>query len=283
MSQTILVFGATGLTGKELVKSLIAENVTVKAATRAPEKYAVKGATPVRLVQEDPATFAPALTGVDKVFLSALPLDVDAPAKLLPFIDAAKAAGVQKIVFLSAIGAELDEHFPLRKIERAVQASGIAYNIIRPNFFMENFSEGPFSGAVKAQGQIIAPAENAKVSMISTADIAAVAARLLLDDALTGRELTLTGPAAITHNEAALAITNAGGKTVQYIAVSENDLINAMTSHGAPESAAHYLAGLFRNVRAGHAAVVTHHIETLTGKPARSFEDFAKANREHFQ
>ena len=181
------------------------------------------------------------------------------------------------------IGAELDENFPLRKIERAVQASGIAYNIVRPNFFMENFSEGPFSGAVKAQGQIIAPAEDAKVSMISTEDIAAVSARLLLDDTLSGKELALTGPAAITHEEAAQTITALGGKPVQYIAVSENDLINAMTSHGAPESAANYLAGLFRNVRAGHAAVVNNHVEAFAGRPARSFEYFAQANRQHFQ
>ena len=76
MSDTVLVLGATGLAGKELVKLLAAKNVQVKAATRTPEKFRspAPNVTPVRLVQEDASTFAPALAGVDKVFLSALPL-----------------------------------------------------------------------------------------------------------------------------------------------------------------------------------------------------------------
>lgn len=282
MSQTVLVLGATGIAGREVVKLLTAENITVKAATRFPEKYAVKGATPVLLVQEDASTFAPALAGVDKVFLSALPLDVDAPAKLVPFIAEAQKAGVKKMVFLSAIGAEHDEAFPLRKIERAVQQSGIAYNIIRPNFFMENFSEGPFSGTIKALGQILVPAEDAKVSMISTEDIAAVAVKLLLDDSLQGQELTLTGPSAITHHEAAQTISAQAGKAVNYVPISEADLINAVTGQGAPESAAQYLAGLFRNIRAGNGALVNGHVAGLTGRPARSFEQFVKASLQHF-
>ncbi|CAF1564806.1 unnamed protein product, partial [Adineta ricciae] len=82
---------------------------------------------------------------------------------------------------------------------------------------------------------------------ITTEDIAAAAVQLLLNDALQGKELTLTGPAAIDHHEAAKIITERAGKTVTYIPVSESDLIGAMTGGGAPESVANYLAALFRN------------------------------------
>src|SRR5688572_1862960 len=123
MSQTILVLGATGLAGKELVKILAKENVQVKAATRQPGKYQspTPNVTPVRLVQEEPSTFAAALAGVDKVFLSALPLDADSFKKLKPFVDEAKKAGVKKIVFLSAFGMEHHEDAPLRQVELYLQ------------------------------------------------------------------------------------------------------------------------------------------------------------------
>lgn len=284
MSQTILVFGATGLAGKELVKILAGKPVQVKAATRTPEKFTAPASniTPVRIVQEDPSTFAPALAGVDKVFLSVLPLDADAFRKITPFVDEAKRAGVKKIVFLSAMGVEKHEDAPLRQVELYVQKSGVPYGIVRPNFFMENFSEGPFSGPVKENGQIVLAAADAVYSMISTADIAAVAAELLLNDQLQNQELTLTGPAAIDNHEAAALISRFAGKTVSYHPISEEDLLGGMKAHGAPDSVAQYLATLMASVRSGANAPVTSAVKDITGKEPLSFEDFAKANAGKF-
>ncbi|WP_162946385.1 NmrA family NAD(P)-binding protein [Chitinophaga barathri] len=284
MSQTILVLGATGLAGKELVKILADKNVQVKAATRQPEKFRspAPNVTPVHLVQEDPATFAPALAGVDKVFLSALPLDADAFKKLVPFVDEAKKAGVKKIVFLSALGVEHHDSAPLRQIEVYVQQSGIPYGIVRPNFFMENFSEGPFSGPVKETNQIILAADDAVYSMISTVDIAAVAAELLLNDTLNNRELTLTGPVAISNHEAADIITRHAGKTVSYLPISEADLLSGIKAQGAPDSVGQYLAMLMASVRSGANAVVTSAVKDITGREPRSFDTFAQVNAGNF-
>lgn len=281
MSHTILVLGATGFAGKEVVKALAGNpGIQVKAATRFPEKYTAQAAnvSAVRLVQEDASTFAPALAGVDLVFLSALPLDADAAPKLRPFIDEAKKAQVKKIVFLSAIGVEHVEAAPLRQIELALIASGIPYNIVRPNFFMENFSEGPFSPTIKQLGKILIPAGDGKYSVISTADIAAVSVELLLNEAHVGRELTLTGPAAIDNHEAAAIISAASGKTVTYDNIPESALIEGVIASGAPESAAHYLAMLVAAVRNGHCAVVTTAVKDITGKEPVAFEAFV---REH--
>ncbi|WP_341835480.1 NAD(P)H-binding protein [Chitinophaga pollutisoli] len=285
MSDTILVLGATGFAGKEVVKALARKpGVQVKAATRFPEKYSAPSAnvSAVRLVQEDAATFAPALTGVDLVFLSALPLDADAHTKLRPFIDEAKKAQVKKIVFLSAIGVEHVETAPLRQIELSLIASGIPYNIIRPNFFMENFSEGPFSPTIKQLGKILIPAGDGKYSVISTSDIAAVAVELLLNEAHAGKELTLTGPAAIDNHEAAAIITAASGRTVTYENIPESALIEGVIASGAPESAAHYLAMLVAAVRNGHCAVITTAVKDITGKDPVTFEAFARAHKTTF-
>ncbi len=285
MSHTILVLGATGFAGKEVVKALAGKpGIAVKAATRFPEKYKAPAAnvTPVHLVQEDAATFAPALAGVDLVFLSALPLDAEAAAKLRPFIDEAKKAQVKKIVFLSAIGVEHVEAAPLRQIELYLIASGIPYNIVRPNFFMENFSEGPFSPTIKQLGKILIPAGDGKYSVISTADIAAVSVELLLNEAHVGKELTLTGPKAVDNHEAAAIISAASGKTVTYENIPEEALIQGVIASGAPESAAHYLAMLVGAVRNGHCAVVTTAVKDITGNDPVSLEAFTAAHKESF-
>jgi uncharacterized protein YbjT (DUF2867 family) len=285
MSDQVLVLGATGFAGKQVVNALTAEGVKVKAATRFPEKFVAPAAnvSPVKVVLEDPATFAPALAGVNKVFLAALPLDADAHLKLSPFIDEAKKAGIQKIVFLSAIGMENLPDSPLRKIEVYLQNSGITYNIVRPNFFMENFSDGSFSGTVKAMAQIIIPAEDARLSMIATSDIAAVSAKLLLDDTLKGQELTLTGPASLNAYDTAEIISKASGKKVTYVPVTEDEMTQAVKAHGLSDSEAQYIALLFQGVRAGYMEAVSTAVKDITGKEPISFETFAKANVNSFK
>lgn len=285
MSNQVLVLGATGFAGKQVVKALLAENADVKAGTRYPEKFQAPATnvSPVRIVLEDAATFARALKGVNKVFLAAVPLDADAHLKLNPFIDEAKKAGVQKIVFLSAIGIENLPDSPLRKIEVHLQQSGIPYNIVRPNFFMENFSDGSFSAPVKATAQLIIPAEDAKLSMIATADIAAVSVKLLLNDELKGQELTLTGPTSLDAATAADIISKTSGRKVTYVPVTEDEMTQAVRSHGLSDSEAQYIAGLFQAVRAGYMAPVNNVVKDITGKEPISFEAFVKDNVSSFQ
>lgn len=285
MTHTILVLGATGFAGRQVVKTLSARpGVEVKAATRFPEKYNAPAAnvSPVQLVQEDPSTFVPALAGVSHVFLSAVPLDQDAASKLRPFIDEAKKAGVKKIVFLSAMGVEHAEQSSLRQIELYLIASGIPYNIVRPNFFMEVFTESHFSHTIRQMGKILIPAANGKYSVIAAADIAAVAAELLLNEAHSGKELTLTGPKAIDNHEAAAIISTVSGKDVTYENIPESVLIGGMLASGAPESAAQFMSFLMSTLRDGHFEPVSTAVKDITGKEPLSFEAFAEANKGFF-
>ena len=157
------------------------------------------------------------------MLLIAPPLDVESPAKLSPVIDRARALGVGHIVLNSALGVDADENAPLRRIERHLMASGAGYTILRPNFFMENFTTG-FLAPMIRQGEIYLAAGDGRTSFISTADIAAVAAEAFAGGH-QGREYNLTGPEALDHTEVAQLISQASGRTITYHAISEEEML----------------------------------------------------------
>ena len=178
----ILVTGATGKTGGELVKLLAAKGHLVRAATRNPSQGKTvfpQGTEAVQFDFERPDTFAPALLEIDKVFLIARPGDNRSDQVAMPLIDEARKASVRHIVNLTAMGVEKDENFMLRRLEKHVEASGIAFTHLRPNWFMQNFNEGPMYADIHRTGALHLPAADARVSFIDIRDIAAVASAAL--------------------------------------------------------------------------------------------------------
>ena len=140
---TILVTGATGQLGNAVVEALVGRGLNVRAATRKTTRIKwTDQVQPVVFDYEDQGLHKAALDNISAVFLIAPPLDSQAPAKLIPFIDKAKEMGVGHVVFTSALKADSDEKNPLRIIEQHLMKSGLDYTILRPNFFMENFSTG---------------------------------------------------------------------------------------------------------------------------------------------
>jgi len=209
--KTILVTGASGSLGQAAVAALTARGFRVRAASRRPQPSSTPAVHNVRFDYADSSTHQATLQGVDGLLLIATPLDVDAPAKLNPVIDLAKALGVGQVVLNSALGVDADENAPLRRIERHLMASGLNYTILRPNFFMENFTTGFLAPMVRA-GEIFLAAADARTSLISAQDIAAVAAEAFAG-AHQGREYNLTGPEALDHNEVARLISTQFGST----------------------------------------------------------------------
>lgn len=283
MSQNILVLGATGHVGAPLVELLVARGARVRAATRTPATYTGPG-EPVAFAFDDPATWGPALAGVDRLFLIALPGDANAAAYGLPLVAAAKAAGVRRIVNMSAMGVE---HAPpeagLRAIELAVAASGLEHTFVRPNWFLQNFSEGFLAGPIRGDGVLPVPAGDAKVSFVDCRDIAAVAARALLDDDLVGRAVAVTGPEAVDHAQVAAAITAASGRAVAYVPLTAEQFADGMRGMGVPESTVGMFSMLFANLRAGNAAPVAAETAEVLGRApislARFVADHAQAWR----
>ncbi len=281
-SKKILVTGAAGNVGHAAVKALLARDLQVIGGTTRTETATLPpGIAAVRADFTDPAAMAAALTGVDRLFLVAPPMDPEAPAKLNPVIDQAKSKGVKHIVFNSALGVDQNEAAPLRIIEKHLMASGVDYTILRPNFFMENFSTG-FIAPMIAQGGIFLAAGEAKTSFISTEDIAAVAAAAFAEGHY-GAEYNLTGPAALDHTQAAAIISEASGKTIQYQALTEEAMLQGARDQGMPEGAIEYIAILYNAVRSGWMAAVTDDVQKATGRPPITFGEFAQKSAESWR
>ncbi|QOY90158.1 SDR family oxidoreductase [Paludibaculum fermentans] len=276
MSNSILITGASGVLGRAIVSAFVEAGVTVRQGVRNLNS-AKAGVPAVRWDYADPSTIAPALDGIDALLLMAPPLDAEAVAKLTPAIVAAKSAGLSHILLISAFGANYNEQAPLRVIEHLVIGSGIPYTILRPNFFMENFSEGFLAGSIKAQNGIFLAAGDGKTSFISIDDIAAVALAAF-QKPLTGVELDLTGPESLDHTEAAGFISEAAGRPVAYHALTEEQMAAGARAAGLPESTIAYMAVLYSIVRGGFAAGITPVVGEVTGRPPLTFAEFARRN-----
>jgi uncharacterized protein YbjT (DUF2867 family) len=276
----ILVTGATGNLGSAVVNALSSRGMMVRAASRQPDRIApVANLEPVLLDFENTAGHEPALTGVNGLFLIAPPLDPEAPAKLAPIIDTAKRLGIGHIVFNSALGVDAVETAPLRAIERHLMASKVPYTILRPNFFMQNFSRGFIAPMIKQHDAIFLAAGEAKTSFIAVDDIAEVAAEAFAEKRI-GREYNLTGPEALDHHQAAEIISKAAGRTISYRPVSEEAMLQGVRDSGMPDSAVRYMAFLYQAVRAGFMARITGEVESATGRAPVTFQAFAENNRQ---
>jgi uncharacterized protein YbjT (DUF2867 family) len=272
--KTILVTGASGNLGRSAVAALRAEGYTVRAASRNPRPSTDPAVQAVRFDYTDLSTHGSALEGVDGLLLMAPPLDMESPAKVIPLIDRAARMKTEKIVLISALGVDADESATLRIIERHLMASGIRYTILRPNFFMENFTTG-FLAPMVGAGHIHLAAGDGKTSFISTADIAAVAAKSFSEDH-DRCEYTLTGPDALDHDEAAGIITDVTGRAVTYHAISETDMIQGAVGNGLPESNARFMGILYMAVRNGWMAGVTDDVRRVIGRSPVSFRVFVQ-------
>jgi uncharacterized protein YbjT (DUF2867 family) len=273
----ILVTGANGNLGGAVVRALSNRAMTVIAAGTHPENMQMPQGMEVRKIDYvQPETVTAALKGVDALFLVAPPLDPEAAAKLNPVIDQAKFAGVRHIVFNSALGVDQNDAAPLRVVEKNLMAAGLGYTILRPNFFMENFSSG-FLASMIAQGGIFLAAADAGTSFISVEDIAAVAATTFEKEHF-GAEYNLTGPAALDHAQVAKIISEVSGRQIQYHALTEAAMLQGARDQGMPEGAVQYMGVLYNAVRSGWLAAVTGDVENVIGRPPVTFGDFVQAH-----
>lgn len=267
----LLVIGANGTVGSQLVRLLSDQgHDVVRTTSRAPET-----AQDVHLNLVTGEGLATAFDGVVAAFLLSPPGYTNQNELLNPVIDQAVARGVQKIVLMTAMGANADEAAPLRKVERHLEQSGLAYNIIRPNWFMQNFHTFWIQGILE-QGKILLPVGLAKGSFIDARDIAAVAASLLTRNDLDNQEFDLTGAEALDHDEAAALLSNATGRTIVYEEVSEEAMVAQLLAAGLPQDYANFLLTILGFFKAGYSEAITPAVETITGTKPRTFAAYAQ-------
>jgi uncharacterized protein YbjT (DUF2867 family) len=277
----ILVTGATGLNGKELLHVLSAKGVAVRALVRNPARAEAIAALPnVEIVQGDmahPETLAAGLRGVGRAMLisSSDPMMLDVQTN---FIDAARQAGVKHVVKLSGIMPELDSAFRFARmhgeIEKRLEASGIAFTHLRAGEFMPAyFRQVP---NITAKGAMFLPMEEARIASIDVGDIAEIAAKVLTGSEHEGKTYPLTGPEALTMTEVAEKLSTAAGKTIRYVNVPPEAARQAQLAAGMPPYLADALFELFAERRNGKEAKVWPDAQALLGRLPTSFDEFAR-------
>jgi uncharacterized protein YbjT (DUF2867 family) len=275
---TILVTGATGTVGRLVVRGL-AGHADVRAMTRDPAKADL----PVRTVQgdlDDPESIP--FDGVEKLYLFAH------PPTAREVVDRAVRAGVRRIVTLSSgavtHGYDTSHHLP---VEQAVEASGAEWTHLRPGEFAANKLDlwGP---SIREDGTIVHPSPDAFGQPIHEADIAEVAVKALLEDGHAGKAYDLTGPPRLTQRDMAEAIGEAIGRSLRFRAVTPEEALAYYVSVGWPEEIARYILGLGGyeggepDDFGGYEFVVSPDFEAVTGKPYRTFAQWARDHRADF-
>jgi len=279
MPEKILVTGATGKVGSELVRRLLDAGVEVKAGTRNPRVAADALADRAEVVELDydaTETWDEAVQWADRVFLVPPPFDPRGDERLVPFLDWAVQSGARHMVLLSAMGAEAREQMALRRIEQRIERTGVAWTFLRPNIYMQNFARGFVARQIQEDGEFRLSAGDAPVSFVDGRDVAAVAALVLEGESHFGQAYTLTGPAALTHAEVAGVIGKVSGRDVGYREIEESAMRDSLLETGWAIDQADTFARLLSAIRGGQRSAVTEDVERVLGRPPVAFNRFAE-------
>jgi uncharacterized protein YbjT (DUF2867 family) len=276
----VLVTGATGGVGSHVVAELLARGADVRAFVRDRDRAAALLGPDAELAVGDFAdreSLRRALHGAERVFLACS----NAPAQVdyeIGVIEAAKEAGVERLVKLSASAAAVDSPLLFPRwhglIERHLVRSGVPAVRLCPGFFMSTLLMS--ADAVRATGQLHAPAGRAKIAMIDPRDVAAVAAVTLTGDGHEGARYILDGARAITYEEVAAHLSEATGRRIQFVDVPDDAAQRAMLEAGLPPAVAEFLVRLFRALRQGLGEKTSDIVRSLTGEQPRDFAAFAR-------
>jgi uncharacterized protein YbjT (DUF2867 family) len=267
------VLGASGNVGSELSNLLEAAGHTVRRATSRP---AGPGQVHVNVVTGEGV--AEALAGVDAAFLLSPPGYTTQDALLGPVVEAAKAQGVKKVVLMTAMGADADPTAPMRKLELHLEASGLTWNVIRPNWFMQNFHTFWLHG-IKTANAIQLPTGDAKGSFIDARDIAAVASVLLTTDRFDNRAFDLTGDEQLDHTQVAALLSAELGRTIRYEDITPETMRPGLLAAGLPAAYADFLLLILGYFKLGYSERITTAVQDITGKTPRRFADYAREYR----
>jgi len=287
MAETILITGATGTVGSEVVKQLLSakgerKNIKVAARSSNDSTFRNLGVQGLELDYNKPDTLSAALSGVDKLFLLT-PFQSNMVDLTSNLVNEAKRAGVKYIVKQSVLGPDDSEQAITpsrlhRQAEKVIEESGIPFTFLRPNFFMQNFVTF-YSNFIKTQGAFYVPAGDAKASFVDVRDIAAVAVQALGKNGESkhiGKAYDITGAEALSYGEAAEILSKELAKKVNYVNISDEDTRKGMKDMGADEWTINSMIELFGIARAGYLSEISTAVEQVTGNKPTTFSQFAR-------
>jgi uncharacterized protein YbjT (DUF2867 family) len=283
MKRTLLMTGATGLVSSALIQALeTTKDLKLRALVRDPNKADAlrgRGIETVAGDLDDPESLSPAFEGVTDLWLLNA-VSPRQPENAMNALWAAKRAGVERVVRMSAIGAAHDapsRNGRLHALSDAeLMASNLRWTILRPHFFMQNLLMS--ASSIAQQGAFYFDMGAGKLGLIDARDIGAFAARVLSSPPAEhhGKIYTLTGPASISFEEVAAQLSQGIDKPVKYVPVTHAAAQKAMLEMGMPA----WLAGLLVEYATAYSEnwgnFTTPHVEELVGRPAASVRDFAR-------
>ena len=282
----ILVTGAHGSNGRELLKLLAAKALPARGMVRKASGRDADlpiGVTAVAGDFDQPETLKRALQGVNSVFLVTNSTE-RTEEQQLRFVDEARLAGVRYIVYLSQLHAAKSS--PVRflryhaTVEEAIEKTGMVYTHLRPNLYMQGLLS--FQSLIAREGWFGASIGAARVSAVDVRDIAAVSAEVLSRRGHEGKTYNLTGPQALTHLAMAQMLSAAIGREIAFRDLPEKVMRDGLLSLGMPAWQADGLLEDYAHYRRGEAADVFEDVQRVTGSEPRNFSSFAQDYRDAF-
>lgn len=275
----ILVVGATGTNGREVVKVLSQRGATVRALVRDPNKAGdlkLPGVETVPGDLGDVTSLDAALRGIEKAFIVTA-VDQRSPQWFRNFFDAAKRAKTQHIVKFSAMGAvHGTTEIPRQhgQSDQWLKETGIPYTILQPNSFFQNMLWA--APTIKDHGAFYLPLRDGRQSLIDVRDIAAVSAEVLTKPGHEGKTYELTGSESLSYRDVAEVLSKVLGKSVKYVDVPPSAAHEAMLKNGMPAWNAAAVNAFYGEFASGSYAYTTDAVQRITGKAPVTFEQFAR-------
>ena len=282
----ILVVGATGKVGREVVRQLTAAGVPARALVRDPARASHIRLPGVEIAVGDlarPDTLDAPLAGVDRVFLAS-PADPDQVELQGNLVQAAKRQGVDRIVKVSVAGGP-DAATQIGRwhwtTEKQIEASGLGFTMLRPSLYMQQTLR--FAPSIAASGSFALPCGSGEVPLVDCRDVAAVAVAALTESGHESRIYDVTGPEAMSFEAVADAIAQAIGRKVTYVHVAPDYARKQMLAEGVPVWLADDMLLLFASIREGYGGAVTDTVQKVTGERPRPYLQFARDHAAEFR
>jgi uncharacterized protein YbjT (DUF2867 family) len=276
MSEPVLVIGALGNVGTEVAREVLARGGSVRVADMNVARIRERFGDAVEAVRFDftnPSTYAATFSGVQKMFYMRPPHLTNVQRDMVPSMDAAKAAGVKHVVFLSLIGIEKMSYVPHYKVETYLKEIGMQTTYLRCSFFMQNLNT-THRNEIKERNEIFVPVGKAKTAFIDVRDIGAAAAVTLTQPGHENKNYNLTGSEGLDYLQVARCMSEVLGRTITYRDPNPLHFLIETIRRGTPAVFALVMLGLYRSTRFGMAETITDQVEHLTGRKPISFQQY---------
>lgn len=281
------VMGAGGQLGREVVEALLDRGVApgdIRCCARSPGKVqdlAARGLAVRRADYDDPDSMVEAFAGADAVYL--IPTFAAPEPRVVQHgaaVDAALRAGAGRLLFASFGTGNPESLFGVNPFlmyaESRLRVSGLPWTILRSGMYLDPIAD--WAPELVQMGRLPYPMRRARVGYVCRRDLAAATAGAILDSSTVNRAYDLTGPAAVSMDELAAAVSGATGVEVTFESISEDEFLRvcAEGEEEVPESVAQALLSLYRAAEAGEFASTTGHVGLLAGRPAEGVEPFLR-------